>query len=468
MKKDKKFLGELEKCLEGVSLKNKEIILEKYRNIIAEEREKNKKISVILKELGKPSEIAEKEKELLGKESFFDKIKNKIYEFKSSRSNNELKEEKKKLKEEQKQAKKELKEEKKQSKKELKEEKKKLIEEIEEEKQKAKKELNNEKEKFNEEKDEIKKEIKKEKEEINEEKKELRENKFKAFFASLTKDISFKKKDKKKEEFVENVKDTNIIEEALEEVKEEVSEVSEIVSENRLFEIKSDRRKRIILKTLGVILTVLLLFIWLWVTVVFLASLFAYLDGVKFIGINVGLLGLDLLILWVIILVNKAIFKKKSKFLINIIVSVVLLFIVALGIVLSVKQISEIKTVKDVSVKYSMTNKVNTYYLPSEEDKKFVINFNSNYKTQYLLEYDNTLKDKVKVEVKYYECYYDYFIKETSNNIYISLKLDNRDRLSVYIDDLKEGLVFDNDELSRYVVKIKVHPNNASRLVILN
>ena len=74
----------------------------------------------------------------------------------------------------------------------------------------------------------------------------------------------------------------------------------------------------------------------------------------------------------------------------------------------------------------------------------------------------------VKVEVKYYECYYDYFIKQTSNSAYMSLKLDNRDRLSVYIDDLKEGLVFDNDELSRYSVKITINKDDINRLVILD
>ena len=113
-----------------------------------------------------------------------------------------------------------------------------------------------------------------------------------------------------------------------------------------------------------------------------------------------------------------------------------------------------------------MTNKFNTYEFSSDPDKKYVITFNSNYNTQYVIDYDDTLNNKFKLEVKYYECYYDYFIKESSNNIYISLKLDNRDRLSVYIDDLKEGKVFDNDELSRYSVKITVNPKDVDRLVI--
>ena len=167
-------------------------------------------------------------------------------------------------------------------------------------------------------------------------------------------------------------------------------------------------------------------------------------------------------------MVNRAIFKKKKGWKLNVIVTVISIIIIAFGIVTGLKQVSEIETVKDVSIKYSMTNKLNTYELSSDKSQKFTLTFNSNYNTQYTLNYDDTLKNKIKVEVKYYECYYDYYIKETSNSAYISLKLDDRDRLSVYIDDLKEGKVFDNDELSRYSVKISVNPNDAGRLVILD
>ena len=132
------------------------------------------------------------------------------------------------------------------------------------------------------------------------------------------------------------------------------------------------------------------------------------------------------------------------------------------------KEISDIKTVKDVSVKYSMTTTMSNYDLPDDTNKPFTLTFNSNYNTQYTVNYDDRIKDKVKVEVKYYECYYDYFIKQTSNSAYISLKLDDRDRLSVYIDDLKDGLVFDNDELSRYSVKITINQKDMNRLVILD
>ncbi len=443
MKKDKKFLNELESNLVDISDKNKKIILEKYENIIKTEKENKKKITAILKELGDPKEIAKKEIESLGKESFSDRLKLKIdkiiknHKAKKESKNNSID---KKLKNNREELKKKLKDEKKQLKKDLKEEKKK-----------------------------VKKEIEKSKEKKSDESKSS--NKFSSIITFLTKDRSLKT-EKKDNKIIETINPDDIkpsiAEEIVEDVKEEIADTVEIVSENKLFESKSTRVKRILLKTLCVILTILLLFIWLWVTVVFIASLFAYLDGVKFIGLNIALFGADLLILWIVIMVNRAIFKKKKGWVLNLIISVISIILIAVGIVLMMKQVSEIETVKDVSIKYSMTTKLNTYQLSTDKNQNFTLTFNSNYNTQYTLNYDETLKNKIKVEIKYYECYYDYYIKETSNSAYISLKLDDRDRLSVYIDDLKEGKVFDNDELSRYSVKITVNPNDAGRLIILD
>ena len=472
MKKDKKFLSELESNLEGVSSKNKKKIIDKYDNLIKEGKEQNKKITVILKELGKPKEVAEKEKALLGKEPALLRLKESAKKAKKNASDSlrKLKKSvKKKLKNKDKKKaaiKNEVDKEKiKVEKTKIKEEKKKL----KEEKNLERKKIKEEKKKLKLEKKELKKKIKEEKNKD----KEKKDKEKKPIFGFLTKDISLKKKEKEKESIIvpyegEKTTPSEIVSDIKEEIKEEISEVSEIVSENRLFESKKDRRKRIILKTLGVIITIILMFIWLWVAIVFIASLFAYLDGIKFIGICIALGGLTFLILWIIVMVNRLVFRKKHNLVLNLVVSFICLGVIAFGVVHGVKQISEIKTVKDVSVKYSLTTKLSTYNLPSEPNEKFIIEFNSNYKTQYTMKYDNTLKNKFRIEVKYYECYYDYYMKQTSNSTYISLKLDDRDRLSVYIDDLKEGLVFDNDELARYSVRITVNPKDAQRLVIYN
>ena len=445
MKKDKKFLKDLEENLVDVTESDKKAILEKYENIIKTEKENKKKITVIIKELGDPKEIALKEKELLGKESFFDKFKKTI--------NNKIKEYKEKKKEKDESIDKKLKNNRDELKKKLKDEKKKLNKDLKEEKKK------------------IKKEIEEEKEKAKKKGKDTEEKGISRIITFFTKERSFKKKEEDNK-LIETINPKDIesgpVAEVVEDIKDEINDVAEIVAEKRIFESRGVRVRRALLRTLGVIITTILLFIWLWITVVFIASIFAYLDGVKFPGINIALFGLVLLVLWIVIMINRAIFKKNNRLVLNLIVVIVSIILIALGTVMALKQISEIKTVKDVSVKYSMTTKLNTYQLSSDKSQKFTITFNSNYDTQYTMAYDKTLKNKFKVEIKYYECYYDYYIKETSNSAYISLKLDNRDRLSVYIDDLKEGMVLDNDELSRYSVKITVNPNDAGRLVILN
>ena len=285
----------------------------------------------------------------------------------------------------------------------------------------------------------------------------------------------FKNKTKKvkKESLISKIKnkikrkDTlkNNIEDVIEESKEEIINVSEIVTDKNIFEKRSTRIKRIVYKTLGMILTIILLFIWLWLVIIFMASIFALLDGVKIYGINIALLGIVLLVLTIVILINKSIFRKKISLKWSLIFIISFIVIIAFGITLSLKEISKIKTTHDVSDKYTMTRSFTTYKIPSN-NKPLYITFNSNYKTKYIIEYDESMKGKIGVEVKYYECYYDYFIKKGSDNIYISLKLNKRDRLSVYINDLKEGKIYDNDELERYTVKITGSKSDIEKVII--
>ena len=464
MKKDKKFLGELEENLGNINSKYKETIISKYQDIIKEEKAKKRKIKDILNELGDPKEVAAKELEIYKKQSFISKLKVKVNSLFSKNTTDEVKEEKpkkKKKKEEEKPEEVKLEDilEKTEKQEEVKEkEKSETI--IEEDKENQPKKKEEKKELTEEEKVEIVKEELEEriKEETKEEKKPIKER-VKSFFGVLTKDISFKKKE-------DNINPKEVVEDVIEDAEDEIADVSEIVPEKKIFETRKARIKRITLKSLGVLLISLLLFVWLWVTVVFLASIFAYLDGVRFIGLVLALFGLDVIVLWIVIMVNRLIFKKPNNIKLNLIIIIVSVVFIALGIVLFVRKLYKVEEVNDVSIKYTMTNKISTYSLPLDPEEKFYVTFNGNYKTQYIINYDETLNEKIKLEVKYFECYYDYYIKKTSNNVYVSLAQDNRDRLSVYIDDLKEGKVFSNDELSRYVVKISIHPDNAERLVI--
>ncbi len=383
MRKDEKFLKDLESKFNDLKPRQKNKIMKKYTKFIEDGKKNKRKMTSILKDLGKPDEIAKRELENLNTNKF------KLFTESLKEKLNSIKE--KTLK-----------------KKKLKETKEKLKEEFIKEKKPKKIKL---------------------------------------------------PKIKEEDTLKEN------IEEVIEDAKEEINNVTEIVTEKKIFESKSSRIKRIIFKTLGVILTIILLFIWLWLLIVFMASIFAYLDGVKLIGLNIALLGIVLLVLSLVILINKSIFKKKISLKWSLIFIIIFIVIIALGVTLFIKEISNIKTTHDVSDKYTMTKSSTTYNL-SKDDKPFYITFNSNYKTKYIVEYDESLKDKVKVEVKYYECYYDYFIKKSTDSAYISLKLNKRDRLSVYIDDLKEGKIFDNDELERYTVKIIGSKKDMERVII--
>ena len=76
MKKDQKFLNELNEKLGNINTKKKDAILLKYKNIIEEEKKNGKKITVIIKSFGNIEEIAKKEIELNKKSDLPFKIKN--------------------------------------------------------------------------------------------------------------------------------------------------------------------------------------------------------------------------------------------------------------------------------------------------------------------------------------------------------------------------------------------------------
>lgn len=404
MKKEKKFLNDLENKLSGISKKDRNKIIEKYRNIIHEEKSNNRRIVDILKELGSTDLVAEKEIQSLKSNGKIKIFFNNVKEFITKDIQFTKREKKEKPK-----------------------------------KEKIKKEK-----------------IKKEKKNKVRKEKVKRENIFKV----LKSKFNFKKKDK--DTLKENIIETK------EEVKEELPNIVESITEKKIFESKGKRIRRIIFRTLGVLLIICLLFIWLWVTVLLMSSMFAILDGIKYYGFNIALFGIDLLLLIIVILVNKLIIGKKISIKWTLISVILTLIIIACGISLFMKQISKIDIVKDVSDKYTMTRKYEKISLPSNLDKVTRISFNSHYDTKYTIEYDNTLDNKITIETKYYESYYDYYMKKNVNDIYVSLSLDCRDRLSVYLENLKDNKIYDKNELSRYTVKITMNERDKDRVIIEN
>ena len=404
MKKEKKFLNDLENKLSGISKKDRNKIIEKYRNIIHEEKSNNRRIVDILKELGSTDLVAEKEIQSLKSNGKIKIFFNNVKEFITKDIQFTKKEKKEKPK-----------------------------------KEKIKKEK-----------------IKKEKKNKIRKEKVKRENIFKV----LKSKFNFKKKDK--DTLKENIIETK------EEVKEELPNIVESITEKKIFESKGKRIRRLIFRTLGILLIICLLFIWLWVTVLLMSSMFAILDGIKYYGFNIALFGIDLLLLIIVILVNKLIIGKKISIKWTLISVILTLIIIACGISLFMKQISKIDIVKDVSDKYTMTRKYEKISLPSNLDKVTRISFNSHYDTKYTIEYDNTLDNKITIETKYYESYYDYYMKKNVNDIYVSLSLDYRDRLSVYLENLKENKIYDKNELSRYTVKITMNERDKDRVIIEN
>lgn len=409
MKKDKKFLDALNSNLKGLSKKKKEVIINKYQEIILNEKASGKKITNILKELGNPKDIALEEIKNIKANSFsLFKVNNfsKLKEFLIKDRKIEFKSKNRKTKK------------------------------------------NNAK---------ISNEVKNG---VSEVKNNIKSSKL------------FKKKDNfnKYEDKLNDVREEiiDISEDIISDFKDEVSNAVDSVGVSSVFESKKDRKKRIIINVISILILMFILFIFLWFNILFLASIFAFLDGVRLIGFNIALFGLNVLIFWLFIMLNKLFFKKKSNYRLNLIIVISSIVLIAFGVALSLYKIYHTPEVQDVSDKYSMTSVYEKFDLPSNDTKKFYITFNANYNNDYVIEYDENLSNQIKVELRYYENYYDYYIKKSNNNVYISLKIDDRDRISSYISDFKDGKIYSTDELSRYTIKITINENDKNRLEIIH
>lgn len=224
----------------------------------------------------------------------------------------------------------------------------------------------------------------------------------------------------------------------------------------------------IIYKIFLYIIIVVLSFILLWLSTIFVASLFMLLDGVKFIGVSFLILSLIFLLCWAIVILNKIVTYRKISFRKSLYLFIILLIFIGLNTGIILVQYFKFENINKVSEKYSFTTYEKTFNLPKEESKKYYIHFNSWYKNKYIIHYDETLINQIKITINYYECYYDVYHSTKGNSLYISLKKDYRDLISMYIENLKENKIYNNKELSRNSVDIYINEIDYERLIIVN
>ncbi|NCC71263.1 hypothetical protein EOM09_06800 [bacterium] len=122
----------------------------------------------------------------------------------------------------------------------------------------------------------------------------------------------------------------------------------------------------------------------------------------------------------------------------------------------------------DIDSKFIMKLTEYNYDLPSNKTDKFKIYFNTNYKTEYTIKYNNKLENTVNVEITYYKDYYEINENHDKNGAYISLSSDNRRKLSLFLNNVKENQILNYNELERYEVVIYVNKDDSERLIIEN
>jgi hypothetical protein len=202
--------------------------------------------------------------------------------------------------------------------------------------------------------------------------------------------------------------------------------------------------------------------------VLLFSSLFLILDGVKSYGLSVLFLSISILNYLCLLVMNKRINNNIINFKKYLNIVYIDFALCALGISLILVQYYKLDMIDDVKEKYEIKNVEKDITLPSDISKKYYIHFNSWYKNKYIIHYDNSMLNTIKIKLEYYECFYNSVITIKSSSVYISLVKDNRDLFSFYVENLKEDKIYNAKELSRNIINIYVSEEDYKRLVFVD
>ncbi len=234
--------------------------------------------------------------------------------------------------------------------------------------------------------------------------------------------------------------------------------------EREIKETRDIKNKNIISKLFLNIILMLLCILLLILLSISTCLLFAIFDKVKVYALLIIFISLSVMCIETIYLIERLLKKKIIRFRKEFKVFITCLIFIGISIGIVIVQYNNLEFINDVNSKYTMT--VNKKEIKINNFRKnYYIRFNSWYKPNYIIEYDNDLNDELIIEIKYYECFYDINYKKDLDSVYISLSENNRDKLSFYIENLKENKIYSSKELSRYTILIKLNEKNKDRII---
>lgn len=208
----------------------------------------------------------------------------------------------------------------------------------------------------------------------------------------------------------------------------------------------------------------LLLISLFYISILFIFSLLTILDGVKSYGIAIFFFSLCAINFLFVDMLNKKRLGITYRFRKYFLSLIILLVVMAFGVSYTTYSYFKLDFVNSPDDKYTLSYKELTYKL--SKNQKTDLYFNSWYKLNYTVVYDEELKDRVKIGIKYNETFYDLLYRNDEGDIYVSLAFDKRDLFSMYINNLKDNKIYNEKELSRYLVKIYVNKEDYKKLVI--
>ncbi len=277
-----------------------------------------------------------------------------------------------------------------------------------------------------------------------------------------------KYKDEPKEE--EPFEETTPVEEKEENIKEE--NIKEEKQKIRKIKIDNERKTPVILKGLGklvnfflkaflVLITLPFIFTCVLLFLAFTVMIFLIFKGVTYFGILLVIISFLIINITLIKLLFTFIFNSRMSFKPWFIIFLVSLAICGVGSGISLIEIANTKISEETPKTNLTTNKLTEEY--DINDNLIIDIYNSKYVE------DESLKDKVKIEINYYNDISNVYLY---NNIYKNYKIINYDfnikdinlLINIIIDNLKNKEIYDYSKLQIKDITIYTSKSNIEKL----
>lgn len=258
-----------------------------------------------------------------------------------------------------------------------------------------------------------------------------------------------------------------------EDIKERVTEVYYNNKENSIVLTTLGKILSYTLKFFLIIVCIPFIFTFIFLTIYLIFSIYLLFKGILYFGFPLIGIGSLIINLFIILLISLFIFNKRISFKKMFIMFISGLLLTGIGVSISILGIMNTKYVDNIPTSANIVT--NTYEFDYKDNliigsyyNHFIEDYDI-YNMKVNFSYDNTLKDEIKVIVKYDKDYSNFNINEYEKNSYNFIDFYTTNKfntkvISDIINDLKDKTIYNYFLLGKIEVTILTSEDNLNKI----